>query len=95
MQKLIRIGVVLVGVLCVLQSAWGQEVTASITGTVTDPSGAAVTGATVTATSQERGLTYAATSNDSGRGLSRNQKGRGAPKVYAVRDAPGGFSGAA
>src|SRR5260370_25014599 len=66
MQKLIRIGIVLVGGLCVLQSAWGQEVTASITGTVTDPSGAAVTGATVTATSQERGLTYAATSNDSG-----------------------------
>ena len=32
--------------------------TASITGTITDPSGAAVTGATVTATSQERGQTY-------------------------------------
>jgi hypothetical protein len=49
-----------------VQSAWGQEVTASITGTITDPSGAVVAGATVTATSQERGLTYPAVTNDSG-----------------------------
>jgi len=49
-----------------LQPAWAQEVTASITGTVMDPSGAAVTGATVTATSVERGLSYTATTNDSG-----------------------------
>jgi hypothetical protein len=49
-----------------VRSAWSQEVTASITGTVTDPSGAVVAGATVTATSQERGLTYTAVSNDSG-----------------------------
>src|SRR6266705_2361799 len=48
------------------QRAWGQEVTASIAGTVTDPSGAAVSGATVTATSTERGLSYTATTNDSG-----------------------------
>src|SRR5260370_29532424 len=45
---------------------WGQEVTASITGTVTDPRGAALPGATVTATSQERGQTYATLTNDSG-----------------------------
>ena len=49
-----------------LQPTWAQEVTASITGTVMDPSGAAVTGATVTATSVERGLTYTAMTNDSG-----------------------------
>jgi hypothetical protein len=49
-----------------LQSGWAQEVTASITGTVTDPSGAAVSAATVTATSVERGITYTATTNDSG-----------------------------
>ena len=48
------------------QLAWSQEVTASITGTVTDPSGAAVVGATVTATSEERGITYTAETNDSG-----------------------------
>ena len=46
--------------------AWSQEVTASITGTITDPSGAAVAGATVTATSQERGQTYTGTTNESG-----------------------------
>ena len=45
---------------------WSQEVTASITGTVTDPGGAAIPGATITATSQERGQTYTALTNDSG-----------------------------
>ncbi len=45
---------------------WGQEVTASITGTVTDPRGAVLPGATVTATSQERGQIYTALTNDSG-----------------------------
>jgi hypothetical protein len=43
------------------QPGWAQEVTASITGTVTDPSGAAVAGAKVTTTSAERGITYMAT----------------------------------
>ena len=47
-------------------SAFAQEVTASVTGTVTDPSGAALAGATVTARSMERGLTYTAVTNDSG-----------------------------
>jgi len=45
---------------------WSQEVTASITGTITDPRGAALPEATVTATSQERGQTYTAMTNDSG-----------------------------
>ena len=49
-----------------LQHAWSQEVTASITGTISDPSGAAVPGATVTATSVERGQNYTAETNDSG-----------------------------
>jgi hypothetical protein len=48
------------------QSAWAQEVTASITGTITDPSGAAVPGATVTARSLERGIVYTAETNESG-----------------------------
>ena len=47
-------------------SAWCQEVTATIVGTVTDPSGAAVAGATVKATSKERGISYAAETNESG-----------------------------
>src|SRR5207245_9003699 len=52
--------------LCTANPAWGQDVTASITGTVMDPSGAAIVGATVTAKSVERGLTYTAVTNDSG-----------------------------
>jgi hypothetical protein len=45
---------------------WSQEVTASITGTISDQSGAAVQGATVTATSEERGQSYTAVTNESG-----------------------------
>src|SRR3954470_13200459 len=56
----------LVTVIGPLQCAWAQEVPASITGTVTDPSGPAVAGANVTATSQERGITFTAVTNDSG-----------------------------
>jgi len=45
---------------------WSQEVTASITGTISDQSGAAVQGATVTATSEDRGQSYTAVTNESG-----------------------------
>jgi Carboxypeptidase regulatory-like domain/TonB dependent receptor len=51
---------------CLLQPVYAQEVTASITGTVTDPSGAALAGATVVATSVERGIDYTAKTNESG-----------------------------
>jgi len=47
-------------------ATFAQDVTATITGTVTDPSGAAVVGATVTAKSAERGITYTGASNDAG-----------------------------
>ena len=46
--------------------AVAQEVTATISGTVTDQSGAAVVGAVVTAKSVERGTTYTGQSNDAG-----------------------------
>jgi len=49
-----------------LMPAWGQEVTAAIVGTVTDPSGAPIRGASVTATDTERGTIWTATSGDSG-----------------------------
>jgi hypothetical protein len=48
------------------QVAWSQEVTANITGTVTDPSGAPVMGATATATDVQRGTTFSAVSNNVG-----------------------------
>jgi len=56
----------LVFVLFGANATFAQEVTATITGTVTDPSGAAVVGATVTAKSVERGTTYNTTTNDAG-----------------------------
>ena len=46
--------------------AFGQEVTAAIVGTVTDPSGAPISGAAVTATDIERGTTWTAKTSDSG-----------------------------
>src|SRR5277367_1848841 len=45
-------------------AAWSQ--TGSITGTVKDPSGAAISGATVVVTSPERGITRTTTSNSTG-----------------------------
>src|ERR1700678_3050009 len=43
-----------------------QEVTGAINGTVTDPSGAPMVGATVTATDVARGTTYPAKTNSDG-----------------------------
>jgi hypothetical protein len=47
-------------------AAWAQQVTAAITGTVTDPAGAAIAGATVTAKDAERGTVNTVTTNESG-----------------------------
>jgi hypothetical protein len=44
-----------------------QAVTATINGTVADPSGAAVAGAKVTATDTQRGTQYSGTTNSDGR----------------------------
>jgi Carboxypeptidase regulatory-like domain len=56
----------LFALLCGAKPAWAQDVTASIYGTVTDPSGAAVVGATVTVKSVERGVSYTAVTNEGG-----------------------------
>ena len=50
MRKMLSLGMglvflALVALLCTANPVWGQEVTATITGTVTDPTGAAVAGA--------------------------------------------------
>jgi len=47
-------------------SLGGQQVTATITGRVTDPTGAAISGAKVTAMSVERGIPYSAATNSEG-----------------------------
>jgi hypothetical protein len=56
----------LVGMICGASLTSAQEVTATITGTITDQSSAAVAGANVTATSVERGVAYTATTNEAG-----------------------------
>ena len=48
------------------QVAWGQQVTAAFTGKVTDPSGAAVVNAKVTATDTERGTQWPTATNSDG-----------------------------
>ena len=69
MRHLMSCGIallLLVGLLGAIQPAWGQEVTAAITGTVVDPSAAPIKGATVTAKDTDRGTTYTAQTNDVG-----------------------------
>lgn len=71
MKKLQSIGlsmlcVTLLVLLCGANAAWAQDVTATITGTVTDPSGAPLAGATVTAHDTERGTNWTSVTNDSG-----------------------------
>jgi len=51
---------------CCLPATMLAQDTASITGTVTDPTGAAIVGAQVTVTSREHGISRSATSNSSG-----------------------------
>src|SRR6266850_2886930 len=52
-------------VICISAAVFAQD-TASITGTVTDPSGAAVANAQVIVSATERGITRPTTTNDSG-----------------------------
>jgi Carboxypeptidase regulatory-like domain/TonB dependent receptor len=70
-HRLLALGAALVsliigGLLAASVPAWSQEVTATITGTVTDPSGAPVAGAAVTATSQDRGTKWTTETDNTG-----------------------------
>jgi hypothetical protein len=58
--------VVFLGLFSLIPTAWGQQVTAAITGRITDASGAAVPGATVVATDKDRGTEWPTTSNGEG-----------------------------
>ena len=62
------IAAVLVGTWLLLSTAvaWGQTVTAAITGKITDPSGASIVEAKVTATDVERGTVWPTTTNADG-----------------------------
>jgi Carboxypeptidase regulatory-like domain/TonB dependent receptor len=58
--------VILLALFCGATAAWAQEVTGSITGTVTDPSGAPIAGASVSAKDTARGVVFAGTTNGDG-----------------------------
>src|SRR5271167_1438368 len=64
--RLILLYVTLLALLCGANAAWAQDVTATITGTITDPAGAPVVGAAVTAHDTERGTNWSSVTNDSG-----------------------------
>ncbi len=68
MKRSVWVSVAAFSLLCSLwvPSALGQAVYGSILGTVTDPSGAAVTGAKVTVTSQTKNVSTETTTNESG-----------------------------
>ena len=55
-----------ISLLATVTPAMGQEVTAGIVGTVTDPSNAPVQGATVTAADTDRGTSWSAQTNETG-----------------------------
>src|SRR5215469_7690488 len=77
----------LAGLFALVQAAVAQEVTASIVGTVTDPSGAPIPNADVTATDVERGTIWPAKTNGDGTyNLTRLPIGN-----YTVKVAAAGF----
>jgi carboxypeptidase family protein len=67
-RRLLPLAVLLcvAGVFLPTHTALAQEVTASIVGTVTDPSNSSIAGAKVTATDTERGTVWTAQTNDAG-----------------------------
>lgn len=83
---------VAVAAVCVVSSLWvssavAQAVYGSVLGTVTDPSGAAVSGAKVTVTSQTKNTSITDTTNDSGNYSVTHL----IPDVYTVRIEGSGF----
>jgi hypothetical protein len=93
MKRLTRgvaVSLVAIGLIAFLLPASAQEVTAGITGAVVDASGAAVKGATATATDTERGTVWTAQTNDAGVfNLTRLPVGN-----YSVRVTAPGFESA-
>src|SRR5206468_3743082 len=81
--------VLLLGLLPVATVVRAQAVYGSIVGTVTDPSGAAVTKATVTIADTGKGVNFSATTNESG----NYSQGHLIAGVYEVRVEAPGFQG--
>ena len=89
MKRSVWVAVAALSLLCTLwvPGAMGQAVYGSILGTVTDPSGAAVAGAKVTATSQTKNVTTEEKTNESGNYSITHLT----PDVYTVRIEGTGF----
>jgi len=89
MKRSVWISLAVFSLLCGLwvPSALGQAVYGSILGTVTDPSGAAVSGAKVTVTSETKNVSTETTSNESG----NYSVSHLTPDVYSVQIAGTGF----
>lgn len=66
LQFLRGLSLLAVFTLVISQATLAQQVTANITGTVLDPTGAPIIGATVTASDTNRGTVYTAKTNESG-----------------------------
>ena len=66
LQSLRGLSLLAVFTLVISQATLAQQVTANITGTVLDPTGAPIIGATVTASDTNRGTVYTAKTNESG-----------------------------
>jgi hypothetical protein len=69
-----------------IHPAWSQEVTAAFTGSVVDPTGASIVGATLTAKDTERGTIYAVQTNSVGFNIPRLPVG-----TYELKVAAPGF----
>jgi hypothetical protein len=91
MKKLLTIAILCLSVLIQPKGLWAQETTAAIQGTVTDPSGAVVVGATVTATG-EKLIAPASATTDSHGVYRLNALPSG---TYTLTFAGGGMSGKA
>ncbi len=89
MRRSLWFAVTALVVICGLAStsAVGQAVYGSVVGTVTDPSGAAVNGAKVTATSQTKNVSVEAATNESGNYSITHL----IPDVYTIRVEAQGF----
>jgi Carboxypeptidase regulatory-like domain/TonB dependent receptor len=87
LSKSIRVLILALTVFLASVPAFSQTVTGRILGTITDPTSAAIRGATVTITDTQRGTTRTLTTDDSGAYVAPNLQ----PGVYKVRAESKGF----
>jgi len=87
-EYLLRSGLLLVLLLAGLHQAHAQAVTGSIVGTVTDPTGAAIPGATIVVTDISKGVSQTVESNASG----NYNVYRLVPDSYSIKATAKGFT---